>query len=178
MGDFGCGSGGWTPVMKTDGTKVKDGGEICWAIFIKSEKMVLLYFFVNFSNLLPMYFLIFAFPLRRIVISTAIDDILRESSELYNFITKAFNIWLSFSENLPLWLWFLERQERLQPCRRDDWFWQSRNQIALLLGDTLLKDLSRNEDWLNNKIRGHWPKRRFIVCTYRWRNIPSFVSGP
>ena len=25
MGDFGCGSGGWTPVMKTDGTKVKDG---------------------------------------------------------------------------------------------------------------------------------------------------------
>ena len=34
MGDFGCGSGGWTPVMKTDGTKVKDGGEICKAIFI------------------------------------------------------------------------------------------------------------------------------------------------
>ena len=28
MEDFGCGSGGWTPVMKTDGTKVKDGGEI------------------------------------------------------------------------------------------------------------------------------------------------------
>ena len=22
MGDFGCGDGGWTPVMKTDGTKV------------------------------------------------------------------------------------------------------------------------------------------------------------
>ena len=34
MGDFGCGSGGWTLVMKTDGTKVKDGGEICKAIFI------------------------------------------------------------------------------------------------------------------------------------------------
>ena len=33
MGDFGCGSGGWTPVMKTDGTKVKDGEEICKAIF-------------------------------------------------------------------------------------------------------------------------------------------------
>ena len=25
MGDFGCGSGGWTLVMKTDGTKVKEG---------------------------------------------------------------------------------------------------------------------------------------------------------
>lgn len=25
MGDFGCGGGGWTPVMKTDGTKVQDG---------------------------------------------------------------------------------------------------------------------------------------------------------
>ena len=69
MGDFGCGSGGWTPVMKTDGTKVKDGGEICWAIFIRFEKMVLLYIFVNFSNVLQLYFLIFAFSLRRIVIS-------------------------------------------------------------------------------------------------------------
>ena len=39
MGDFGCGSGGWTPVMKTDGNKVKDGGEICWAIFIIIIKM-------------------------------------------------------------------------------------------------------------------------------------------
>ena len=34
MGDFGCGSGGWTLVMKTDGTKVKEL-EICWAIFIQ-----------------------------------------------------------------------------------------------------------------------------------------------
>ena len=140
--------------------------------------MVLFYFFVNFSNVLPLYFLIFAFPLRRIVISTEIDDILREFSELYNFIIKAFNNWLSFSENLPLFLSFLERQERLQPCRREDWFWQSRNQIALLLGDTLLKDLSRNEERLNNKIRGHWPKRQLIVRTYRGRKIPSFVTGP
>ena len=23
MGDFGCGNGGWTPVMKIDGTKVR-----------------------------------------------------------------------------------------------------------------------------------------------------------
>ena len=88
--------------MKTDGTKVKDGGEFCWAIFIGFEKRVLFDFFVNFSSVLPLYFLIFAFPLRRIVISTEIDDILRESSELYNFIIKAFNNWLSFSENLPL----------------------------------------------------------------------------
>ena len=91
MGDFGCGSGGWTPVMKTDGTKVKDGGEICCAIFIRFEKMVLFYFFVNFSNVLQLYFLTFRFSLRRIVISTKImwfGDILRESSELYNFIKK------------------------------------------------------------------------------------------
>ena len=26
MGDFGCGGGGWTPVMKTDGTEVKIEG--------------------------------------------------------------------------------------------------------------------------------------------------------
>ena len=72
MGDFGCGSGGWTPVMKTDGTKVKDGGEICWAVFIRFEKMVSFYFFLNFSNVLQLYFLLFACPLRRIAISTKI----------------------------------------------------------------------------------------------------------
>ena len=111
--------------MKTDGTKVKGGGEICWAIFSRFEKMVLFYFFVNFSNVLlyQLYFFIFAFPLRRIiVISTEIDDILRGSFELYNFIMKTFNNWVSFSENLPLFLSFLERQERFQPCRRKDWF--------------------------------------------------------
>ena len=55
--------------MKTDGTKVKDGGEICWTIFIRFEKMVSFSFFVNFSNVRQLYFLVFAFPLRRIVIS-------------------------------------------------------------------------------------------------------------
>ena len=67
MGDFGCGSGGWTPVMKTDGTKVKDGGEICKAIFIRFERIVSFYFFANFSNVLPLYFFVFAFPLWKIV---------------------------------------------------------------------------------------------------------------
>ena len=49
--------------MKTDGTKVKDGGEICKAIFIRFVKMVSFYLFVNFSNVRQLYFLIFAFPL-------------------------------------------------------------------------------------------------------------------
>ena len=55
--------------MKTDGTKVKDGGEICWAIFIRFEKMVSFHFFVNFSSVLQLHFLVFAFPLGRIAIT-------------------------------------------------------------------------------------------------------------
>ena len=105
-------------------------------------------------------------------------NISSESLERHNFIMKAFSNWVSFTENLPLFLWFLERQKRLQSCRREEWLWQTRNQIALLLGDRLLKDLSRNEERLNNKIRGHWPKRQLIVRTYCWRKISSFVSGP
>ena len=52
--------------MKTDGTKVQDArrGILLGSFFL--EKMVLFYFFVNFSNVLQLYFLIFAFPLRRI----------------------------------------------------------------------------------------------------------------
>ena len=51
MGDFGCGSGGWTPVMKTDGTKVK-GVKFAGQFLFSFEKMVSFYFFVNFSNVL------------------------------------------------------------------------------------------------------------------------------
>ena len=83
-------------------------------------------------------------------------DILSESClERYHFIMKAFNNWVSSTENLQLFLSSLERQERLQPCRREDWFWRSRNQIALLLEDPLLKDLSWNEERQHNRIRGH-----------------------
>ena len=145
------------------------------------EKMVSFYFFVYFSNVRQLYFLVFAFPLFRIVESSKVmwfGDTLPESLERYNFIIKVFNNWLSFTENLRLYISFLERQERLQPRRREDWLWQTRNQIALLLGDTLLKDLSWNEERQNNKIRGHWSKCQLIVRTYRWRKIPSFVIGP
>ena len=61
MGDFGCGSGGWTLVMKTDGTKVN--------LLFSFQKMVSFYFFVNFYNVLELYFLVFAFSLWKIVIS-------------------------------------------------------------------------------------------------------------
>ena len=53
--------------MKTDGTKVQDAWRgILLGSFFFFEKMVLFYFFVNFSNVLQLYFLIFAFPRRRI----------------------------------------------------------------------------------------------------------------
>ena len=34
MGDFGCGDGGWTPVMKTDGNKVS----LIWRGFLAAMK--------------------------------------------------------------------------------------------------------------------------------------------
>ena len=49
MGDFGCGSGGWTLVMKTDGTKVKEG-KFGGQLLFTFQKMVSFYFFVNFSE--------------------------------------------------------------------------------------------------------------------------------
>ena len=185
MGDFGCGSGGWTLVMKTDGTKVKEG-KFAGQFLFSFQNMVTLYFFVNFSKVLEMYFLVFAFPPWKIVISTKMiwfSDVAHSSLERYNFIQKkkkgeVFNTWLSFTEHLPLLLSFLEQQAGLQSCRREDWFWQTRNQIALLLGDALLEDLSWNEGRLNNKIRGHSPKCQLIVRTYRWQCIPKCFAGP
>ena len=57
MGDFGCGNGGWTLVMKTDGTKVKEG-KFGGHLLFTFEKMVSFYF-VNFSNVLELHFLVF-----------------------------------------------------------------------------------------------------------------------
>ena len=60
MGDFGCGGGGWTLVMKTDGAKVKEGN-----LLFSFQKMLSFYFVVNFYNVLELYFLAFAFSLCR-----------------------------------------------------------------------------------------------------------------
>ena len=61
MGDFG-----WTPVMKTNGTKVKEV-KFSGRLLFSSQKMVSFYFFVNFSNLLQVYFYVFAFSLWKMV---------------------------------------------------------------------------------------------------------------
>ena len=85
MGDFGCGSGGWTLLMKTDGTKVKEG-KFARQFLFSFQNMVTFYFFVNFSNVLQLYFLVFAFPPWKILISAKMiwfNDILHAS---YNFI--------------------------------------------------------------------------------------------
>ena len=68
MGDFGCGSGGWTLLMKTDGTKVKEG-KFAGQFLFSFQNMVTFYFFVNFLNVLQLYFLVFAFPPWKILIS-------------------------------------------------------------------------------------------------------------
>ena len=52
--------------MKTDGTEVKEV-KFSGRLLFSSQKMVSFYFFVNFSNLLQVYFFVFAFSLWKIV---------------------------------------------------------------------------------------------------------------
>ena len=59
MGDFGCGSGGWTLVMKTDGTKVKER-TFAEQLLLSFQKIVSFYFLVKFSKELQLHFLLFA----------------------------------------------------------------------------------------------------------------------
>ena len=106
--------------------------------------MVLLYIFVNFSNVLQLYFLIFAFSLRRIVISTKImwfGDILRESPELYNFIIKAFN-----------------NEYRLQKTfHYSSGFWSDKNVYNLAGGKT-------GFDNQETKLPSYWETRFSKIC--------------
>ena len=51
--------------MKTDGTKVNEV-KFAERFLFSSQKMVSFYFFVNFSNLLKLYFFVFAFSLWKI----------------------------------------------------------------------------------------------------------------
>ena len=59
MGDSECGSGGWTLVMKTDGTKVKER-TFAEQLLLSFQKMISFYFFVKFSKELQLHFLLFA----------------------------------------------------------------------------------------------------------------------
>ena len=58
--------------MKTDGTKVKEG-QFARQLSITFQKMVSFYFFVDFSNVLHLYFLVFALPLWKI--GTSLFDV-------------------------------------------------------------------------------------------------------
>ena len=55
--------------MKTDGTKVKEE-KFAEQLLFSFEKMVSFHFFVNFSNVLLLNFVVFALPLPKILIST------------------------------------------------------------------------------------------------------------
>ena len=58
--------------MKTDGTKVKEG-QFARQLSTTFQKMVSFYFFVDFSNVLHLYFLVFSLPLWKI--GTSLFDV-------------------------------------------------------------------------------------------------------
>ena len=85
-----------------------------------------------------------------------------------------FLVWLL--ENLPLRCWVLEQQKCLQPCRRQDWVWQPRDQVADLLEHTLLQDLFRYEDRSADQVPCHQETGQLPALTDRWRKIPPHLS--
>ena len=82
-----------------------------------------------------------------------------------------------FSVNFSLRFSLLERQKPIQHCRRKDWVWFTRDQVANLLEHTLLQDLPRYEDRPQDKIHYHPQARHFAVLADCWRPIPRHLTG-
>ena len=83
----------------------------------------------------------------------ALAELLRIFSEL---ITSIYDPAIFFNAvNLPFPFRTLDRHQRLQPCRREDWAGRSRNQASDLLEHILLQDLPRYENQQSDQIYRH-----------------------
>ena len=106
--------------------------------------MVLFYFFVNFSNVLPLYFLVLAFPLRKIVISIMMLDLAISYPSLYNGIILSWK---------PLIL-----EYRLQKTfQYSSGFWSDKNDYNLAGGKT-------GFDNQETKLPSYWETRFSKIC--------------
>ena len=117
MGDFGCGDGGWTPIMKINGNKVtiyprrtplwrKDSGEKGQRGWAKSAASSLMKH-QGSSRVARLS------SLSRSLEHAITEILLRTKIQILFF--------LYISEYIPLQFPVLEQQKCLQPSRRQDW---------------------------------------------------------
>ena len=92
------------------------------------------------------------------------------------FFVGFFCYWYSVA-NILLWLTLLEWQRTLQPWRRKDWVWLRRDQVTNLLENTILQDLSWNEDRPSNQLHCRKQAWQFFALADRWREIPQHLIG-
>ena len=173
MGDFGCGDGGWTPIMKINGNKVtiyprrnsllkKDSGEKRQRGWAKSAAASLMK--------------------RQGSSRVARLSSLREAWNMlllrsYRKWTCKFYSFLQISGYIPLRFPVLEGQKCLQPSRRQDCLWLTRDKVTNLLDHTLLQNLSRYEDRQSAQIHCHQPAGGLSPLSYNWWKIPQHLKG-
>ena len=162
MGNFGCGGGGWTLAMKTDGKKVSHS-----ASFSQQSTEF-------FANRIDIYFwhLLQSTPL-----PTYTNLVLRAFSAVVPVQLIVFFVFIS--EDLSLWFGLVEQQKRLQPPRRKDWVWHWRDQATDVLEHVFLQDLPRYEDPSSaNQVSGHQHAGPVSAFTDSWRQISLHITEP
>ena len=97
-------------------------------------------------------------------------------SSMYFILMQSFFICLH-SANISLQIHTLDQQHRLQSSRREDFVWQSRNQVTDLLEHTFFQDLYRYEDRPADQIPCHQQACELSVLTDRWREISQNLTG-
>ena len=173
MGDFGYGDGGWTPIMKINGNKVtiyprrnplwrKDSGEKGQRGWAKSAASSLMKHHGS-SRVARLS------SLSRSLEHAITEILLKRKIQILFF--------LYISEYIPLQFPVLEQQKCLQPSRRQDWLWLTRDKVTDLLEHTLLQDLPRYEDWSSAQVHCHPQARQLTVLTDRWWEIPCHLTG-
>ena len=106
-------------------------------------------------------------------------DLMKKGSKSFVPILIIFFTCFNFVANISIWLPFMERQNCFKYRGRWDRIWRTRDEITHLLGDTLLKDLSRHEDpwWTNCAFHRCKPIGWLLVLFDRWPAIPFHIIG-
>ena len=86
-----------------------------------------------------------------------------------------FYIYTSISEHIPVRFSVLKEQKCLQPSRRQDWLWLTRDKVTYKLDHILLQDLSWYEDRQSAQIYCHQQAGRLspLIADGKYRNTSS-----
>ena len=173
MGDFGCGDGEWTPTMKINGNKVKINLRINSLLIQDSGKKRQRGWAKSAG---------FPWKTSRVARLSSLSGSLEQTfTDILLKIRKQKSylyIYMSISEYIPLRFPVLEEQECLQPSRRQDWLWLTRDKVTDKLDHILLQDRSWYEDRQSAQIYSHQQAGRLSPLPHRWWEIPQHLIGP